>query len=217
MHRTTSAVLMSALFAGAAAPAFADDLTPAPWRFGAGTTFEHWDFSAGPIGGPPDAPGTNLFNPYGTPIMTPTLGATWLPAASGRTNVWFLGGTSMLTFDVPNTANTVNQKELWLQITFQPPAAGGFPSTTIGSPNGLFTLIGAPSYTALPNNWIHELTRWSIGSCPPFERVSISSGVPGAGMFVDQVVIDTRCFPVPAPGTAMLLGAGALLAARRRR
>src|SRR5436190_4836706 len=105
MHRTTSAVLMSALFAGAAAPAFADDLTPAPWRFGAGTTFEHWDFSAGPIGGPPDAPGTNLFNPYGTPIMTPTLGATWLPAASGRTNVWFLGGTSMLTFDVPNTAN----------------------------------------------------------------------------------------------------------------
>jgi hypothetical protein len=198
-----------------AGSALADDLTPPPWRFGPDTTFQHWDFSAGPIGGPPDA---GLFNPFGVPMMTPGGGAAFLPAFSGRSNVWSLG-TGSLNFDIPNDLMPPpHQKELWLQITFFAGAVGLVPpGISVTSPLGPFVPIAAPSYTMLPGGWVHQLTKWSLPACPGVERVTIFPQQPGLNQFIDQVVIDTNCFAVPGPGSAALLAMGGMLALRRKR
>jgi len=204
--------LALAAAAGFTTAAMADDLTPPSWRFNAGTTVQHWDFSAGPTGGAPDA--LPLNNSFGTPLLLPGGGASWMPSFSGRNDVWNLAAGS-IDFFVPNTGNQNNQKNLWLQVTYFA-AAPSPPSYLVAGPNGLFNMVGGPQVTPLANGWFHELTQWTTPICPPFERVTIQPAIPGAVMMIDQVVIDTQCI-VPTPGTASLLCLGGLFAARRRR
>lgn len=214
MNRSTISILAILSLSGSA---FADDLFPAPWRFLPGTTVQHWDFTAGPaggLGGAPDA--LPLNNIYGPPTLTASTGATWLPAAFGRNQVWDLSGGGGLSFFVPNTANPVNQKEVWLQVTYLANAAIPPPSLTVSSNFGLFTQIGGALNTPLTNGWTHQLTRWVTPICPPFERITISPSQVGAITLIDQVVIDTQC-AIPTPGAAATLALGSLLALRRRR
>ncbi len=194
--------------------ALADDLTPPPWRFTPGSTVQHWDFSAGPGGGAPDA--LPLNNIYGTPIMTPTSGATWIPAAAGRNDIWQIAG-GPIQFDIPNTGIQTHMKNLWLQVTFLSIAAVPPPTYAVASINGPFTQVGAPIFTPLANGWVHELTQWTTPICPPFERVAIFPGLAGAQVLIDQVVIDTQCIPVPTPASASLLACAGLVSLRRRR
>lgn len=197
-----------------AAPAFADDLTPPSWRFSPGSTVQHWDFSAGPAGGAPDA--LPLNNPYGTPILTPIGASTWFPAANGRSDIWDISGGGFLSFRVPNTGNQAQQKNLWLQVTFFSIAALPPPTYTLVSPAGAFTLVSS-QVTPLANGWYHELTQWNTPSCPPFETIQIMPGQAGAITLIDQVVIDTQCIPVPGPSAAAPLALAGLAAFRRRR
>ena len=212
MARTTLALLSLLAASGAA---MADDLTPPPWRFQPQTTVQHWDFSAGPGGGAPDA--LPLNNIYGTPNFVPTTGTNWLTTFNGRNNVWALGGGGSLNFDIPNDGDPNDTKFLWLQITYFSLAPTPPPGVVIGSSSGLFTQIGGPFNTALPGGWVHQLTQWQITPCPLFERVTIFPGLVGAQSFIDQVVVDTQCVPTPTPGTASLAAVGGLLAFRRRR
>lgn len=207
---TTAAVLATLSLAGTA---LADDLTPPSWRFNPGTTVQHWDFSSGPAGFAPDA--LPLNNSYGSPLMTPNSGATWQASAFGRNDVWQIAGGS-IQFDIPNTGVKTHKKELWLQVTYLANAAVPPPSYSIAGTTGPFTQTGS-SITLLPGGWVHELTKWTNPVCPQFERVSIFPNLPGAVSIIDQVVIDTQCIPVPAPGTAALLACGGLMAIRRRR
>ncbi len=147
--------------------------------------------------------------------MSPVGAATWLPAFAGRNNVWDISNGG-LNFDVPNTGVAIHQKDLWLQITFFGPAPTVNPALFVFSSSGTpFTLIGGPIDTPLANGWVHQLTQWHIPVCPQAEHVTIQPlGVP---LTVDQVVIDTECYAVPAPAAASLLGMSGLLALRRRR
>src|SRR5204862_122626 len=86
-----------------------------------------------------------------------------------------------------------------------------------GSPGGAFSPLGAASTTPLPGGWVHELTKWTLPLCPQSERVAILPNTAGAQLFIDQVVIDTLCTPVPAPGAGALLMAAGVLVSRRRR
>lgn len=199
--------------AGLATSALADDLTPPSWRGNPGTTVQHWDFSSGPSGFAPDA--LPLNNPYGTPIMSPSFGTSWLPSFGGRNDVWQIAGGS-LQFDIPNTGVSTHQKELWLQVTFLANAANPAPLYAVASPSGLFTQTGS-IITPLGNGWFHELSTWATPKCPPFERISIAPLTPGAVCIIDQVVVDTQCIPVPAPGVITLAACGGLIALRRRR
>jgi hypothetical protein len=211
MSRTTLPVLA---VVSLAAPALADDLFPAPWRFLPGTTVQHWDFTAGPGGGAPDA--LPLNNPFGSPMMSPGAGAVWFPAANGRTDIWDLSGNGSLTFDIPNTGNQNNQKEVWLQVTYFSAATTPPPSYTVTSSVAPFTQISS-QVTPLPGGWFHELTRWATPVCPPVEKIAIFPSQVGAITLIDQVVVDTRCFPIPTPGAATALALGGLVALRRRR
>lgn len=212
MVRATTLIAVLAI----AAPSFADDLSPPPWRFNPGTTVQHWDFTGGPGGGAPDA--LPLNNPYGAgPLFSPLAPALWLPAFNGRTEVWDLTSTGVaagLDFFVPNTGNGINQKNLWLQITYWSPAPSGPPNVQITSGSGLFTQLSS-TITTLPGGWVHELSLWNVPTCPQKEVVHIFPS--GAPLFIDQVVIDTQCIPIPAPAAAAPLALAGLLAARRRR
>jgi len=211
MTRLTS-ILALAAAAGLTGSAMADDLTPPSWRFNPGTTVQHWDFSSGPTGFAPDA--LPLNNSYGSPLMN-TGTSTWLPAFSGRNDVWDIT-SGVLNFDIPNTGNTANQKNLWLQITFFGLAPVIGPGIVVSSGSGLFTQIGAPINTTLANGWNHQLTQWSLPTCPQMEHVTLSPGFTGAPMVIDQVVIDTQCI-IPAPGAASVLALAGIAAIRRRR
>jgi uncharacterized protein (TIGR03382 family) len=207
-----SIALFTAL--GLSGSALADDLTPPPWRGNPGTTVQHWDFSSGPSGFAPDA--LPLNNIYGSPLMTPSSGDTWLASAFGRNDIWAIAGGS-LDFDIPNTGVQSHQKDLWLQVTFLSNAAVPPPSYAVTSSFGPFIPIGAPIDTFLANGWVHELTEWHTPICPSTERVSFFPSLAGAQVLVDQVVIDTQCIPVPSPGSVALLGFSGLVALRRRR
>lgn len=208
------AYLLAAL--SLSAPALADDLTPPPWRFNPGTTVQHWDFSAGPGGGAPDA--LPLNNPYGAgPLLTAAPPATWMPSFMGRNDVWSLNGAAgagSLDFFVPNTGNTSNQKNLWLQITYWAPTPGGPLGVQITSGSGLFTQVSS-TITPLPGGWFHELSVWNVPSCPQKEAVHIFPM--GTLAYVDQVVIDTQCIPIPAPTAIAPLALAGAFATRRRR
>jgi len=67
------------------------------------------------------------------------------------------------------------------------------------------------------DGWFHSYYDVSLPFCPSIETITVSNpfSVP---MYVDQVVIDTICHPVPEPGSLIAIGAGiAAFAARRRR
>lgn len=216
MPRVTAIVLCALAIAPAA---LADDLTPPPWRFQPDTTFQHWDFSAGPGGGTPDASQAgNWTNPYGTPILTPVGSATWLPTMAGRNDVWsvFTGGE--LDFNIPNELDPPpHHKDLWLQVTFLAGSTLIFPGASVTTPSGNnFTMTAGPFITPLPGGWVHELTEWSYPACPGMEQVTLFPGQPGATLFVDQVVIDTICVPSPAGPAALAFG-GLFMLRRRRR
>jgi hypothetical protein len=196
--------------------ALADDLFPPVWRFNPGTTVQHWDFTAGPAGGAPDALPYN--NPYGAgPLLSPLAPANWMPTFSGRNDVWNLNGTAGaggLDFFVPNTGVGTHQKNLWLQITYWAPVPGGPLGVQITSGSGLFTQISS-TVTPLPGGWFHELSVWNVPSCPQKEVVHLFPM--GTLAYVDQVVIDTQCIPVPTPAAAAPLTLAGLVALRRRR
>ncbi|MBL8762974.1 MAG: hypothetical protein JNM07_01730 [Phycisphaerae bacterium] len=201
--------------AGAAAPALADDLIPPPWnRFGPGTTAQSWDFFAGPAGGPPD--GGLLFNPYGVPNLTPSNPGNWLPFSNLRNHVWAVNGNDPLDFTIPNDGpDPTAIKDVWLQVTYLGPAPLSF-GINWSSSFGPAVQVGASIITQLADGWTHDASLWRFNGCPELERLRITPPVPGTTIFVDQVVIDTKCY-VPAPGGLGLGAACGVVALRRRR
>jgi hypothetical protein len=194
-------------------PALGDDLNPPPWRGGPGTTYQHWDFSAGPGGGAPDA--GPYSNPNGVPALVPSNPSNWLPTLSGRFDVWAVNDFDPLRFNIPNDNDPNNIKDVWVQITFQS-FSGGIGSD-VRDTNGNFAgvLSGYPQVVPLPGGWFHETIVFRFAQCPPGETLTIYPPQPGTVAFIDQVVIDTIC--VPAPGAAVGMGVIGLAAVGRRR
>lgn len=213
MFRNRITISAFASLAVAVPSALADDLTPPAWRGDPGTTFQHWGFNS-PGGGPPDS-GVN--NPYGNPQMIVGPGVMWDPIdpSGQRMGSLVLSFNDTVVFEIPNHGHQAGPKELWLQYTYTSPN-GLAPQAAVFEPSmgGSFTLVSSTP-THLGGGLFHRLDVYSYPSCPSSEFVTLSSGLAGATVWIDQVVIDTRC--IPAPGALGLLAAAGALAIRRRR
>lgn len=204
----------------AASASFADDLVPPPWRLGnASATVQEWDFATPANPSQPDgniwgSGGGGYVNPFGIPLMNTN--STWLPSFGARTGLYQLNPPNdFLNFEIPNDGDPNDQKDMWIQITSLAPGSTFVPSVDIIAPgfSGPATLV---QQQFLADGFIHSVWQVHMPICPTFERVLVTNQSP-TQMFVDQVVIDTICNPVPEPATLAACGTAGLAFLRRRR
>jgi hypothetical protein len=184
--------------------ALGDDLFPPPWRGQPGTTWGEWEFLT-----PDPMPLPDMgFNPYGTPTthVYPGVGQVWWPTLNGRQGVWPLSGE--IWMDIPNRPEPLPFKDIYIQLTWEPQAPGNTPFVMTMLPQQVnATLVQT---TPLGGLWNQSIYTIQLTPNPALEQILITGGID-----VDEVVVDTRCFPEP---TALgLLGAGTLVFALRRR
>ena len=125
---------------GLDAPVLADDMVPPPWdRSHPRATVQEWDFvtiGTGPIEGPPGfeyweyiAPdGALSDNQQGTANLKvwPGTGQVYWPELDGHFGVWPLSGT--IEVEIPNFPEPLDEKRIWIQLTWQPQAPGTSPT-----------------------------------------------------------------------------------------
>ena len=186
-----------------ASPAWADDIVPPAWRGLSGSSWAEWEYST-PIPNPAPDRG---FLPYGMPTtqVYPGVGQNWWDILNGRQGVWPLSGEIWIGF--PNQQLELPYKDIYLQLTWEEQAPGNRPIVLTTAPqqiNG--TLVHEVPLGGL---WKHSIYTIRLEPNPPWEQILITGGVD-----VDQVVIDTRCFPEPATLGLLAMGGVALL--RRR-
>lgn len=186
--------------------AFADDLNPPTWRGEASTTWQAWEFDndTNPV------TADDGFNPYGTAVAT-VFGdfpyTRWKDIDNGHLGVWRF--EDWITVDVPNTDNTDpgTYKEIWIQITY---------SAGYGRDPELFTLpeettVETIAKTQLDDYYWHGTYVVRIEPNPEFETIYIEPR--DCTLYVDELVVDTRC--VPEPASLLLLASCGLLIRRR--
>lgn len=195
LRRLLLAALMVCATVGSA---IADDLNPPSWRGQPSTTFGEWEFSTS---NPNPDPEPGYVYPYGMPTtqVSPGLFQSWMSSWNGRDGVWPLSG--QITATIPNSPVALDEKDIWVQLTWAPQAPSEFPAvseTRFGVPS---TLI---EQTALANGWYHSTYEIELKPNPDWERVLITGAIN-----VDEMVIDTHC--VPEPGTLALLAVFGLI------
>ncbi len=211
-------IVALALGMGVVGSALADDLRPPPWVRGTpGTTAQEWDFFTPAVPLPPDGNSVPTFNPFGPPALDSAPGSTWLPTFAGRVGVWEVHPGGSLNFRIPNLFNPTFVKDLWLQVTYFGPTPVDSVTVPGLPPFGPGAFIGE---IPMGGGWIHRTVSYQIFPQPDLEFVSLMNQSPtGQSICIDQVVIDTRCRPVPEPATFATMGVGlaALVGIRRRR
>lgn len=214
MHRFSVVTALAAI-SGTASLALAGDAFPPPWRGDPGSTFQIWRFQ-NPTNPFPD----EFHNPYGVPQMELNPGNEWLPGPPelpGYTGgVWCIPAGGSLSFHIPNVVSTDREKEIYFQIKYFSPGTVPTPSGVDAAGNQAQTC--GPIFTPSPGG-VPGQSYWAGSLCFPFcaggETITFSNVNPTQPMYIDQVVIDTRCIPTPA--SLALLGLAGLVVTRRRR
>lgn len=197
-----------AVFLGIASTGFADDRAPQPWvRQSDGTTYQSWDFSTSDY---EPAPDSSFYNPYGTPTLFISENSLW------SDGVWSL--SREIDVGILNRPNPFEKKEIWLQLTWMEnqedlshlPPIPQIGATGIPMSDHDHSEIFNKGTIDLQDGWKHTTYEINLYPNPEAEWISIKGDIS-----VDQLVIDTRCIPEPA--TIVLLGAGALITAFRRK
>jgi hypothetical protein len=183
----------------------AHDLLPPPFRGGPGTTFQAWEFNNAGLGAPDGECPAN--NPFGA------------PSASGQGNQWLnffpanppnLQGIQCLPlgaslhFDIPNMADPVLIKTVWVQVVFHP-HAGSDIAVTVTDPIGNAAVLAGAQDLPVPKHpaWIHRTLAFCFTDCPPDVDVDVLALIDHVD--IDQVIIDTSCATDCLPPAAPML------------
>jgi hypothetical protein len=172
------------------------------WRGTEGSTYQEWSFSNDSTTPAPDSSD----NPYGDPLLRVTPIGDWIPDPGA----WPLSGE--IDVYIPNRPDPLPEKEIWLQLTWQP--GGADPTPFLPDE----PVVGVTPYTTMNmsrqdtdlNGWTESWFVINLYPNPPEEWITIKGDIN-----VDHLIIDTRC--VPEPATVALLGLGALVVFRRKR
>ena len=207
-------LLIAFVFAG---PVLALDRNEPPWRGEDGTTKAVWEFvTEGTPPGHYDAP-DEWFGPGLTPPTMDVdagIGRHWwdlwppvgIDGECARQGVWPLSG--IMVIEIPNYPPNP-YKDIWVQITWasETQLPGGAPFVAV-YPEGQGTgeLVPMDTTITLPDcpDWFHSTYKLTIEPNPRWERIVIQ----GNG-YVDEVVVDTRCY-VPEPGGLLAMITGSL-------
>jgi hypothetical protein len=193
----------------------ADAFAGPSWRGGAGNvTFQQWSFSDADINPLPDVV-PPLGNSYGTPELDVGSTCVWFDSIDGHQGAWAIGDN--LDIIIPNYPVLNPQKEMWIEVTWEKAGRTHFPDKlSIGvaplydDENTDYFLDVSRSDVGSSGNWFTTRFIVNIWPNPPSEWITISGDV-----YIDKVVIDTRC--IPEPGTITLFGIGAAFFAARRK
>jgi hypothetical protein len=229
--------------------ASADDLWPPSCRNGAGLISAEWDTWSNFSAPDTWSHGTGTVV-GGTPSLTTSPSSIILATYQGRSNVLrFLADagddpSSNFTIDLPNFEDPPSGSfgvGAWVQITYWEYGAHptSFPLKVFAGPDAndkgnMFADWGAPDggwVNGATTNYVENgswatvamnvyglpmETEWEAIKC----IVARVAGGQSNYVYIDQVVVDSGFFPIPEPGTLVLLvtaGLGALCYAWRRR
>jgi hypothetical protein len=186
----------------------ADEFYWPDWRGDPGSTHQRWEFGTNANPTPP----TVYENPYGIPEASLTVStatrywATW----QGRQGVWKF--EDFMYLDIPNTQIPNPTKLVWIQFTYYSDG-GNTPVIWSDPPEALpFEVIYGPTLVGGSTYWWHTALLLTIEPNPSFEQITIEPM--DCTLYIDEVVVDTLCFPEPA---AALLLALPMVVIRRRR
>lgn len=219
-------LLLIVLLAGLAhadLPGFSGDLKWPDWYKQENTTLQAWNFDSCKSVVAPNIDE----NPYGDPfanIIRPNNKTRWMEDYSGREGVWRLGKGGVMALFVPNTSNTAidSYKEIWVQILWSASSIDYAPSLWVQTadadpayaheiqtmPFGKHDNCTEGNGTTGSDNFYHSLYKIDLQPNPMEEWIFIKSGHRRHPVYIDEIIVDTRCIPEPA--TTALLGIGGL-------
>lgn len=200
-------------------PALAHDLIIPPWWGQPGTVHAEWNTWAGfPANMAPDS---WSYVPYheddpplaGTPYAhgdPPTTRNHGVPPREWTLQLW-----NPIEFWLPNFDKDNPKKDVWIQITYATPVNLQYFNFHVTPSNGLwFNTIGTPEGKIDHGDLFYtEAYSFFFMPNPSWETIEVQScsydpKETGYPVYLDQVVIDTRC--VPEPATLALVSIGLL-------
>ncbi len=201
--------------------ATAEDIIPPPWELPVPDdrgTWQDWEFfTEETVDVAPDF----CENPYGLPLLTMEEGLWegWgeqeAPSWDGTLTSWHVGGDQpgKQAIQIHNKDSDGIRKEVWVQVTSTSPpiSVGGQPghgaTTTPGAP----VLLGTDPTGA---TWSVNPYLVTFPGNPPMEYIEIWFE---PCTWIEEIIIHTRCVPIPEPGTMAVLGLAGLLFLRKRK
>ena len=203
------AALLCAAFV-LAPQAWAEDVFQPPWDRATypTATYQAWEFTEGWNPAEPEVSD----NPYGLSLAWIVGGeyGTQEGLEPGDLTTWHIadpaGGT--VTIHVFNDPNAGVVKEVLVQLTSSKapdPEIGSNPPGSVTSPS--------PHHKWGDTNWYTYNFFFTIPGNPAEETLTFK--FPFCTV-IDEIVVDTRCVPIPEPGLLALSGLGALLFFRRK-
>lgn len=195
------------------------DVFPPAWRGDPNTTLQAWSFDEN--SNPAQIESGYAFNPYGTPqaristnenCVTPgPLQTYWMATEGGRDGVWRIYGSDYLELYLPNASTPNPFKEIWIQLTW---SAGSIDRQPLFQTNPNYEVIELIQADPVADSeYYRSVYKIVLEPNPVEEWIWIQPR--DCTLYIDEIVVDTRC--IPEPSSAALIGLGGVVGLLIRR